>query len=99
MFTEDLAPFFQAADFSQACTYKAGGTGAGVTINVILDVPTMDLRGIGVTATNPTLLARASDIPSFSNADTFMIGSTTYRGINSEPQDDGAVVRIQLEKQ
>lgn len=95
--TEDLSVYFQTMDFATACTYKAGGVGGGTTINVIFD--NADDTRLGVSGTNPTLLAKASDIPSFSNTDTFTFGSTVYRGINDEPQDDGATVRIQLEKQ
>lgn len=96
-FTEDLAPFFQTADFAVAAIYKAGGIGAGVTINVIYDAP--DLEHFGITGTKPQVLARASDIASFSNADTLTIGGTVYRCVDSDPQDDGSVLRIALEKQ
>lgn len=94
MFTEDLSVFF--TDFALACTYKAGGVGGGTTINVIFD--TASIEHLGITGTNPFLLAKASDISSFSNADTFTINSVVYRGINDEPLDDGAIVRVQLEK-
>jgi hypothetical protein len=94
-FTEDLTAFFLTADFATAATYKAGGTGPGTTVNVIFDNP--DKTAFGMSGTNPNLLVKASDITSFSNADTFTIGSTVYRAIDSEPLDDGAVLRIQLE--
>lgn len=97
MFTEDLTVFFQTDDFATAATYKAGGSGAGVTVNVIFDNP--DSTHFGLSGTNPTVLVKASDIASFSIADTLTIGATVYRFINQEPLDDGAVVRIQLEKQ
>lgn len=96
-FAEDLSPFFQTADFAVAATYKAGGIGGGTTINVIFDNPNQD--HLGITGTNPTVLAKASDIPSFSNADTLAIGVATYRLVNQEPLDDGSTVRLQLEKQ
>lgn len=95
--TEDLSVFFNANDFATACTYKAGGTGGGTTIYVIKDEPFQG--AFGITGTNPTIRCKASDIAAFSNADTFTIGSTVYRGVNEEPQDDGATVIIQLEKQ
>lgn len=95
-FVEDLSVFFQAADFAVACTYKAGGVGGGVTINVIFDAPAQ--LHLGITGTNPAFLARSSDIPGFSNADTFTIGAVIYRGINDAPQDDGSIVRIELER-
>lgn len=96
MFTEDLSVYFQTADFATACTYKAGGTGGGVTINVIFDAATIE--HFGITGINPILLARAADVPSFTNADTFTINSVVYRGVNDMPLDDGSVVRIELQK-
>lgn len=95
MFTEDLAQYF--ADFGVAATYKAGGVGGGVPITVLKDEP---YQGhLGITGTNPTVLARASDVPSFSNADTLTIGAVVYRLVNDEPLDDGVLVRFQMEKQ
>jgi hypothetical protein len=96
-FTEDRTAFFQTADFATAATYKAGGTGGGVTINVIFDAPNQE--HLGITGVNPTVLVNVDDIASFSNTDTLTIGATTYRFVNSEPTDDGNVLRIQLEKQ
>lgn len=97
MFTEDLTAFFQNADFASACTYKAGGSGSGTTIQAIFDNP--DSTVFGAHGTNPMILVQAADVTSFSNADTFTIAGVVYRGINAEPIDDGAVLRIQLEKQ
>lgn len=95
-FTEDLSVFFNTAEFATACTYKAGGVGVGTTINVIFDAAFIE--HLGITGTNPVILAKASDVSSFSNADTFTINGVTYRGVNDEPRDDGAIVTIQLQK-
>jgi hypothetical protein len=95
-FTEDLTVFFQTAEFATACTYKAGGVGGGTTINVIFDAAFIE--HLGITGTNPVILARSSDVPSFSNSDTFTINGVVYRGVNDEPKDDGAIVMIQLQK-
>jgi hypothetical protein len=94
--TEDLTVFFQTADFATAATYKAGGIGGGVTVNVIFDNP--DETRLGIAGTNPNVLIKATDIPSLSNADTLTIAGVVYRCINEEPLDDGAILRIQLEK-
>lgn len=96
-FTEDLTAFFATGDFATAATYKAGGVGAGTTVNVIFDEPAQD--PMGISGTRPTVLAKASDITSFSNADTLTIGATVYRIVDSEPIDDGALLQLQLEAQ
>lgn len=96
-FTEDLSAFFKTADFALAATYKAGGLGQGTTVNVIFDNP--DKSALGISGSAPTLLVKASDIATFLNTDTFTIGSITYRAVDSEPLDDGAVLRILLEQQ
>ena len=97
-FTEDLTVFFQTADFAVAATYTPYG-GAGATVNVIKDEAFLDRMGIN--ATNPTALGRASDFSAIAanGQDTLLIGSTTYRIKDSQPLDDGAVVLLQLEKQ
>jgi hypothetical protein len=94
---EDLTVLFQTADFATAVTYKAGGVGGGVTVNVLFDVP--DETRMGIAGANPSVQIKASDVPSFSNADTLTIAGVVYRCINEEPLDDGAILRIQLEKQ
>jgi len=97
MFTEDLTVFFNTADHAVSATYKAGGTGAGVAVKVIFDAPGIDQYGIS--GTNPTALGKATDFASFTNADTLTIGANTYRILQTTPQDDGATVLCQLEKQ
>lgn len=96
-FTEDLSPFFASADFGVAATYKAGGTGGGTTIYVIKDEP--NLEHLGVAGTRPVVMVKASDIASFSNADTLTIGSTTWRMVDLQPLADGAVIEVTLEEQ
>lgn len=96
-FDEDLDAFFNTDDFALEATYKAGGTGAGTTIQVIFDAPGQE--AFGISGTRPRALVKASDIASFSNTDTLTIGATTWRCVDSQPQDDGALLSIQLEKQ
>ena len=94
MFAEDLKPFFQPADFAVAALYKSMGAGAGVTINVIFDEPGLD--AFEMSSTNPVVLAMASDVASIDKTDTLTIGATVFRIVESQPQDDGAIVRLQL---
>lgn len=97
MMTEDLTVFLDTDEFAQAATYKAGGVGAGVTVNVIFDEP--DQGHFQIAGTGPAALGQASDFASFTNADTITIGATTYTIVTTRPQDDGAFVELQLEKQ
>ena len=97
MFTEDLSAFFQTSDFAVAATYKAGGTGAGTTVDVIFDEPGID--ALGMAATNPTALGKASDFSGFVPTDTLTISGTVYRITDSSPQDDGSTTLLQLEQQ
>lgn len=95
-FTEDVDAFFGTDDFAVEALYKALGTGSGVTIKVIFDAPGID--HLGISGINPSVLVAADDVASFSNADTLTIGDKVYRCVNSDPQDDGALVRVQLER-
>lgn len=97
MMTEDLDVFIDSAEFATAATYKAGGIGSGVTVNVIYDAP--DHAHLGINGTKPRATGKATDFASFTNADTLTIGSTTYRIVDSNPLDDGAMVELQLEAQ
>jgi hypothetical protein len=97
MFAEDLTTFLQPGDFAIAATYKPGGTGAGSAVNVIFDAPWQEQ--LGVSAKNPTVTGRAADFATFTTADTLTINSTIYRIVDSNPLDDGALVRLQLEDQ
>lgn len=96
-FTEDLTVFLQTADFATAATYKLLGIGTGTTVNVIFDEASQD--HLGIAGTNPVALGRASDFSAFTNTDTLTIGATVYRITDLQPQDDGAMVELQLEKQ
>lgn len=97
-FTEDLTVFFQTADFATAATYTPYG-GSPSTVNVIKDEA--DLSRLDIVATNPVALGRASDFSAVAanGQDTLLIGATTYRIKDIQPQDDGSVVLLQLEEQ
>lgn len=86
--TEDLDAFL--SDFGIAATYN-GAT----AVLVIFDRAYLSAL-TGVAGTNPVALGKASDFAS-PVGKTLAIGATTYTIQNSEPQDDGAFVLLQLE--
>ena len=90
MFTEDLTVFFDTDDFAIAAT--VGST----TVPVIFDAEF--IGALGVAGTNPVALAKASDSAAAVGA-TIVISGTSYIIRVREPQDDGAVVLLQLERQ
>ena len=89
MFTENLDVFFNTAEFATAATYN-GAT----TINVIFD--RAYLSQLGVAGTNPVALAKASDVPANAVGKTLQIGADVWTIQDVQPQDDGAVVLLQL---
>lgn len=89
-FTEDLSVFFSTDDFAIAATYD-GGT----TVNVIFDRAYLQTLGI-VSGTDPQALGKASDFPVTAVNKTLVISGTTYTIRSREPQDDGAIVLLQL---
>jgi hypothetical protein len=90
MFTEDLTPFFNTAEFAIAATIGA------TAVPVIFDAAF--LASLGVAGTNPAALAKTSDSAAAVGA-TIVISGASYIIRGREPQDDGAVVLLQLEKQ
>ena len=91
-FTEDLTAFFDTDDFAVAATYD-GST----TINVIFDAAYLDVNGIG--GTNPTALCATADVAADPTGKTLVVNSVNYVIRGFEPQDNGATVLLQLEKQ
>lgn len=89
MFSENLTAFFQNADFAVAAVYNAT-----TTIQVIFDEP--DLGALGIAGSNPTALCAAADVAADPTGKTLAIGSTTYTIRDIKPQDDGAIVRLEL---
>lgn len=96
MFAEDLTAFFSIDEFATAATYKVGGSGSGVTKNVIFD--RASLEQLGVSNNNPTALAIASEFATWGTTDTLTIGGTVYRIADGQLQDDGALIVFVLEK-
>jgi hypothetical protein len=92
MFTEDLAQFFDTADFAVAATLQ----GVGTPINVIFDAAY--LESLGMSSTNPVALAKASDVTEGDIDKTLTINAVVYTIRDRQPQDDGAMVLLQLSK-
>jgi len=90
-FTEDLSVFFNTEDFATAAMASWGGT-----VNVIFDAEYLDQ--LGMAGTNPGALAMASEVPASAVNGTITINGTAYTIRDRQPQDDGAVVLLQLER-
>lgn len=89
-FTEDLTSFFDPTVFGTAATLQGGST-----VNVIFDAAY--LESFGVAGSNSSCLAKASDISSANIGQTLTINSVVYTISNRKPQDDGAIVLIELQ--
>ena len=90
MFTEDLTGFFDSSGFAIAATLQGGST-----VKVIFDRASFDQ--LGAYATNPVALAIASQVSESNVGQTLTISGTAYTITKREPQDDGAIVRLQLQ--
>lgn len=91
MFTEDLTAFFGNADFAVSAIYDSA-----TTIQVIFDEPDLSLAGGIIAGSNPTVLCAAADVAADPTGKTLLIGTTTWTIRDIQPQDDGAIVRLQL---
>lgn len=93
MFDEDLSVFFNTAEMAVSAIFDA--TGANLTVPVIHD--RAGLVALNVATTNPVALVKASDFPDDSCVGkTLQIGSTVFTIRDTDPQDDGAIVLLQL---
>jgi len=91
-FSEDLSVFFDDDDF--ALTATLNGTVSG---NVIVDRDY--LRAVGMVASsNPMAMAQASEYGTACLDGTLVAGGTSYAIRDRQPQDDGSVVLLELEK-
>lgn len=92
MFTEDLTPFFNNAEHAVDAVYD-GST----TIQVLFD--DSDQGALGVGGSNPTAMCPATSVAADPTDKTLVIAGTTYKIRDIRPQDDGAIVLLQLERQ
>jgi len=93
MLTEDHSIFFDDDDF--AVTATLNGTAAG---NVIVDQEYLRALEM-VSSNNPVALAIASEYGTSVVNGTLVAGGATYVIRDRQPQDDGAHVLLQLERQ
>ena len=94
--TADLAAMFDPDEFAVAATYRAAGTGAGVSKNVIFDRAWLEQLGIASGAA-PAALVIATDFTDVVfGTSTIVINSSTYRITDQQAQDDGATALLIL---
>lgn len=91
MFSEDLSVFFNTAEHAIAATLQGGAADA---VPVIFD--RADLETLGVANTNPVALVKAADVAEADVGKTLTINGTVFTIRDYQPQDDGAIVRLQL---
>lgn len=89
MFTENLDAFLDTNAFAIAATLQGGAV-----VNVIFDQAALDV--LGVAGVNPVALAKASAVSAANIGQTLTINGTAYTIRNRQPQDDGALVLLQL---
>lgn len=92
MFTEDLTEFLDVDEHAIA------GTVGTSTVNGIFDRAYIEAMGM-VSGANPIFLIDSDDVATAAVGSTISIGGTSYKIRNAEPQDDGALSLLQLEKQ
>ena len=89
MFAESLTIFFNTDEFAIAATVGAA------TVKVIFDAP--NIETFGIAGIKPTALIVASDSTVAAVGATIIISGTSYVIRDQSPEDDGAIVRLQLE--
>ena len=94
-FTEDLAAFFDPAEFASAATYTPAG-GSAATVNGIFDNGFADPLGIEGGA--PRFTCVAADVAGVAHGDALAVDGTTYRVVGVEPDGTG-LVALKLQEQ
>jgi hypothetical protein len=90
--SDDAAAMLDPADFGTEAVYNSAAT-----VNVIFDREYLRQLGI-VAGADPSALGRASDFPAATAVGkTLLIDGTSYTIRDRMPQDDGALVLLQLE--
>lgn len=89
---DDLTIFFtlkSSGGFADPATLQGGSV-----INVIFDAAYQE--SFGIAGTNPGCVAKAADVSTANIGQTLTINSTVYTIRNRVPQDDGAIVQLEL---
>ncbi len=91
-FAENLAPFFNTADFGTAATLN------GAAVNGIFDNDYYEALGNTVEGSSPVFRLATSDASAVAHGQSLVIASTTYKVRGVEPDGTG-VTLLRLEKQ
>lgn len=78
-FTEDFTPFFE--DFAVSATLGAS------TFSVIFD--RAHLESLGISATQPLLVAKTSDVSSANKGTSITVNGTAYTVMDNQPDGTG----------
>jgi len=101
MITDEFDIYFSTDFFAVSATYTAQGTGATPqTITGIFTKEYIDDAGgaIGVEGNVPVFHTKTASVPNATQGDSLVIGSTTYKIANVQPDGTGETVLI-LEEQ
>lgn len=93
-FAENLTAFVRDHDFAVAATLQ----GVAVTSGVIFDADYVEPLGNYVEGSGPVALAIATEVASVAQAQSLVIGATTYKVRGVEPDGTGMVL-LRLEEQ
>lgn len=93
MFTEDLDAFLNTDEHALAGTYD------GATVVSVIFDNEYRLAHDMVSTTDPVVIGKASVFPAAAVTKSLLVDGVTYTIRDRQPIDDGAMVRLQLEKQ
>ena len=95
----DRAVFVNADEFGVVALYRLGGAGAGVSIAVLNDLPSMQLfDGPGIASDGPSLTVRIIDLPAgYGDTDTVTVDGTLY-AVRKVDRDGRGMARLQIEE-
>jgi len=95
----DLSGFFSTDEHAKSVTFTPSG-GSASTIKGIFEnaFELVEVGGIGVEATIPTLTVKSTDVSGLVHGDAFVIDSVSYLARIVRPDGTG-VTEVQLEEQ
>lgn len=97
MFTEDLTPFFQTADFAVTAAWTPAAGGGPFTLQVILENPYFEVMvgNAHAAGRQPTCWARDDQLAQgagIKRNDTLVINAVTYKVAEIQPDGTGVSV-------
>ena len=96
-FTEDMAAFFNTAEFAVVAVFTPAG-GAQQQASVIFDAPTESILGDDQLSDEYAIMYPATDLPGVRAGDTGVIGGKQYKVREVRALDDGALKRARLSR-